>query len=518
MSHRYRVGILHSLVGTMADSERPLIDAALLAVEEVNAKGGLLGRPIEAVVADGRSEPAAFGREARRLAGEEGIRTFFGCWTSSSRKAVRNEVEAVGGLLWYPVQYEGLEESANVFYTGGTINQQVEPALDWALTELGRTFFLVGSDYVYPRTANRLAKALVRTHGGSVAGEALVPLGSADFEDVVRRLRDAGPLVVFSTVNGDSNVAFYRQLAAAGLSPSNWPVLATSVGETELATIGEAARGHLACWGYFQTVKSEANRKFLAAWRRRFGHDRAASDPIATAHTQVHLWAEAVRKARSLEPAEVAKAAPGCRFPGPLGETCVRPNHHVTRSAMVGRVGPGGRFDVVWASAAPFEPLPWLGIERAGLINETLIKDALAAWPEVDSDARLERRRSAAALEESEGRFRAIFDAAPVGIVECDASGRYIRVNERFCEITGYSDAELSAMTFRDVTHADDLDAEHGALRRLVAGDVERFTMEKRYVSKDGQSRPVRLTVSAVKRPEGGVESFIGIVSDLTPR
>ena len=518
MSHRYRVGILHSLVGTMADSERPLIDAALLAVEEVNAKGGLLGRPIEAVVADGRSEPAAFGREARRLAGEEGIRTFFGCWTSSSRKAVRNEVEAVGGLLWYPVQYEGLEESANVFYTGGTINQQVEPALDWALTELGRTFFLVGSDYVYPRTANRLAKALVRTHGGSVAGEALVPLGSADFEDVVRRLRDAGPLVVFSTVNGDSNVAFYRQLAAAGLSPSNWPVLATSVGETELATIGEAARGHLACWGYFQTVKSEANRKFLAAWRRRFGHDRAASDPIATAHTQVHLWAEAVRKARSLEPAEVAKAAPGCRFPGPLGETCVRPNHHVTRSAMVGRVGPGGRFDVVWASAAPFEPLPWLGIERAGLINETLIKDALAAWPEVDSDARLERRRSAAALEESEGRFRAIFEAAPVGIVECSASGLYRRVNERFCEITGYSDAELAERTFQDVTHPDDVESELAELRRLVAGDVERFTMETRYVRKDGETRWVRLTVSAVKRPEGGVESFIGIVSDPVSR
>lgn len=431
---------------------------------------------------------------------------------------MRNEVEAAGALLWYPVQYEGLEESPSVFYTGGTINQQVEPALDWALAELGRTFFLVGSDYVYPRTANRLAKALVRTHGGSVAGEALVPLGSADFEDVVRRLREAGPLVVFSTLNGDSNVAFYRQLAAAGLSPSSWPVVATSVGETELAAIGEAARGHLACWGYFQSVKSEANRKFLSAWRRRFGHDRPASDPIATAHTQVHLWAAAVRKAGSFEPAEVAKAAPGCRLPSPLGETCIRPNHHVTRSAMVGRVGPGGHVDVVWESAAPFEPLPWLGIERAGLINETLIRDALAAWPEVESDARLERRRSAAALEESEGRFRAIFEAAPVGIVECSAAGLYRRVNERFCEITGYSDAELAARTFHDVTHPDDVEAELAELRRLVAGEVERFTMEKRYVRKDGTIRPVRLTVSAVKRPEGDVESFVGVVSDLAPR
>jgi PAS domain S-box-containing protein len=262
-------------------------------------------------------------------------------------------------------------------------------------------------------------------------------------------------------------------------------------------------------------VKSEASRRFLSSWRARFGHDRPTSDPIATAHTQVHLWAAAVRKARSFEPAEVAKAAPGCRLASPLGETCIRPNHHVTRSAMIGRVGPGGNVDVIWASAAPFEPLPWLGIERAGLINETLIKEALAAWPEVESDARLERRRSAEALEESEGRFRAIFEAAPVGIVECDPSGRYLRINERFCEITGYSDAELAGMTFRDITHADDLDVEYEALRRLVAGDVERFTMEKRYVRKDGEVRPVRLTVSAVKRPEGGVESFIGIVAPL---
>ena len=515
MSRSFRVGILHSLAGTMAASEAPLVDAALLAVEELNAKGGLLGRPLEAVVADGRSEPATFGHEARRLVGAEGIGTLFGCWTSSARKAVRREVEGTGAILWYPVQYEGLEESENVFYTGGTLNQQVEPALDWALAELGQTFFLVGSDYVYPRIANRLARALVSSHGGTVAGEALVPLGSADFADVVRRIRAAGPLVVFSTINGDSNVAFYRQLASAGLGPADFPVLAMSVAETELLPLGATAVGHLACWGYFQTLPTEANRKFLSAYRARYGKDRTASDPIAAAHAQVHLWAEAVRKAGSFAPAEVAKAAPGCRVNGPLGELCIRPNHHVTRSAMVGRVGPDGLLHVVWASARPFEPLPWLGIERAGLINEPVIREALAAWPEVEADARLERHRSAEALRESEERFRAIFEAAPVGIVECDVSGRYLRVNERFREITGYSETDLLGRTFHEVTHPDDLEPELEVLRQLVAGETERAEMEKRYVRKDGGVRRVRLTISAVRRPEGGVENYIGIVADV---
>jgi urea ABC transporter urea binding protein len=516
VSRSLKVGILHSLVGTMADSERPLVDAALLAIEEVNAAGGLLGTRVEAVVADGRSEPAVFGREAGRLLGTEGVAHVFGCWTSSARKAVRREVEAAGALLWYPVQYEGLEESGSVFYTGATINQQVEPALDWALTELGRRFFLVGSDYVYPRTANRLAASIIRSHGGSVEDEALVPFGSVDFSEVVQRLRDAGPLVVFSTINGDSNVAFYRQLAAAGLTPSGYPVLAMSVAETELVSIGKPAHGHFACWGYFQSLPAEANRKFVAAWRARYGHDRSTSDPIATAHTQVHLWAAAVRKAGSFDPAAVADAAPGCRLAGPLGDICIRPNHHVTRTAMVGRVGHDGHLEVVWASASPFEPLPWLGIERAGLINEPIIKEALAAWPEVDSDARLERRNSAEALQRSRGRFKAIFEAAPVGIVECDASGRFREVNERFCEISGYSDAELSGMTFRDLTHPEDLAADLESIRRLVAGEIERYSLEKRYVRKDRSLRWVRLTVSAVKRPSGSVETFIGIVEDVT--
>jgi PAS domain S-box-containing protein len=183
---------------------------------------------------------------------------------------------------------------------------------------------------------------------------------------------------------------------------------------------------------------------------------------------------------------------------------------------MIGRVGHDGHLEAVWASAVPFEPLPWLGIERAGLINEPIIKEALAAWPEVDSDARLERRRSADALQRSRGRFRAIFEAAPVGIVECDASGRFREVNERFCEISGYSDAELSGMTFRDLTHPEDLAADLESIRRLVAGEIERYSLEKRYVRKDRSLRWVRLTVSAVNRPKGGVETFIGIVEDVT--
>ena len=291
-----------------------------------------------------------------------------------------------------------------------------------------------------------------------------------------------------------------------------------SVAETELVSIGDSARGHLACWGYFQSLKSEANRKFIAAYRARFGAHRSTSDPIAAAHTQVHLWAEAVRKAGRFEPADVARSAPGCRLASPLGDIRIRPNHHVTRSAMIGRVGGDGQIHVLWASANPFEPLPWLGIERAGLINEPVIKEALAAWPEVEADARLERHRSAEALRASEERFRAIFEAAPVGIAECDASGRYLQVNERFREITGFSEAELLSTTFQEITHPEDLAAELELVRRLAAGETERCSMEKRYVRKDGTVRRARLTVSAVRRPEGGVDTFIGIVEDLASR
>ena len=518
MSRSYKIGILHSLVGTMAESEKPLVDAARLAIEEINAKGGLLGSPLEGVVADGRSEPATFGCEARRLIATEGISTIFGCWTSTSRKAVRREVEAAGGLLWYPVQYEGLEESANVFYTGGTLNQQVEPALDWALAELGQRFFLVGSDYVYPRTANRLAKALLLSHGGTVSGEALVPLGSVDFSDVIRRLEDAGPLVVFSTINGDSNVAFYRQLAAARLAPSRYPVLAMSVAETELVSIGESAHGHLACWGYFQSVKTEANRKFIAAYRARFGAHRSTSDPIAAAHTQVHLWAEAVRKAGSFEPADVARAAPGCRLASPLGELCIRPNHHVTRSAMIGRVGPDGQIDVVWASASPFEPLPWLGIERAGLINEPVIKAALAAWPEVEADA----VSSGTARPKRCGRARRGIGPSsrppPSASPSATPPGGTSRSTSGSREITGFSEAELLATTFQEITHPEDLAAEPSILRRLAAGEAERCSMEKRYVRKDRTVPAGAADVFGREAAEGGADTFIGIVEDLASR
>ena len=518
MSRSYKVGILHSLVGTMADSEKPLVDAARLAIEEINANGGLLGSPLEAVVADGRSEPATFGCEARRLLATEGITTIFGCWTSTSRKAV-------GARSKPPGDSSGTPSSTKASRSPRTSSTRAARSTSrWSPRWTGRSPSSATGSSSSARTTStpepptgwRRRSSL--SHGGTVSGEALVPLGSVDFSDVIQRLEDAGPVVVFSTINGDSNVAFYRQLAAARLSSALYPVLAMSVAETELVSIGESARGHLACWGYFQSMKSEANRKFIAAYRARFGAHRSTSDPIAAAHTQVHLWAEAVRKAGSFEPADVARAAPGCHLASPLGDLHIRPNHHVTRSAMIGRVGGDGQIHVLWASANPFEPLPWLGIERAGLINEPVIKAALAAWPEVEADARLERHRSAEALQASEERFRAIFEAAPVGIAECDASGRYLQVNERFREITGFSEAELLATTVREITHPDDLAVEL-ELRPAARRGRDRALLDGEALRPEGRDRPrVQLTFSVVRRPEGGAHTFIAIVEDLASR
>jgi len=384
-----RIGVLHSLSGTMSMSERPLVDAIQLAVEQVNSAGGLLGEEVETVVADGASDPEVFAAQARRLIGEEGAHTLFGCWTSASRKAVKPIIQEAGALLWYPVQYEGLEQSPNIFYFGSTLNQQIEPAVKWCLEHLGKRFFLVGSDYVFPRTANRLVRALVALHGGEIVGEQYVVLGGEDFSSAVAAIEAARPDLVFNTVNGHSNIAFYRQLAEMG---RRVPVMAVSIAEEELAAIGPSAVGHYACWGYFQSLDLPANREFVAAFRARFGAQRVTSDPIASAYCQVRLWAEAVKAARSFAPDEVSRAAIGLRMAGPMGEIRIFPNHHVAKPALIGQANGDGQFDILHRSAEVIEPLPWLGMESVNLPASALIREALSELPkEISYSTRLQQ-------------------------------------------------------------------------------------------------------------------------------
>ena len=358
-----RVGLLHSLTGTMALSEAPLVDAALMAIAEINQAGGVLGRPLEPVIGDGGSDPDQFVTMARRLIEQDQVVTVFGCWTSLSRKAVLPLFERHRMLLWYPVQYEGLEQSPWVFYSGPCPNQQVEPALDWLLAQGHRRIYLLGSDYVFPRVANKILKGRLSRGQGKLVGETYLPLGATEFGAVIDQLAAVRADAVFSTLNGDSNVAFYRQFEAAGLTASQLPIMAVSVAEAELQRIGPAAEGHYACWSYFQSLDTPANRRFVAQFKQRYGAERVTSDPIQTAYTQVYLWRQAVERAQTWAGEAVRQAAAGQCWQSPSGEVCGEANQHLQKECHIGQGLAGGQFRLVYSSAERLQPLPWLGVE-----------------------------------------------------------------------------------------------------------------------------------------------------------
>ena len=356
-----RVGVLHSTTGTMAVSEAAVLEATLLAVEEINAAGGLLGRPVEAVVADGRSDPEHFAAEAERLIAEERVSVIFGCWTSASRKAVKPVVELRNHLLFYPLQYEGLEQSPNIVYTGAAPNQQVMPAVSYALRHFGPRVFLVGSDYIFPRAANEIIRDQVAALGGEVAGEEYVPLGATDFAAVAAAVAAAQPDVILNTVNGDSNAALFRALRAAGITSDRTPTVSFSLGENELAQMGTADKaGDYAAWNYFQSVDTPENREFLAAFRARHGAERVVSDPMEAAYFGVWLWARAVEQAGTTDPPAVLAAIRGEGMQAPGGLVYVDgPTQHTWKHVRLGRIRPDGQFDIVWSSENPVRPMPF---------------------------------------------------------------------------------------------------------------------------------------------------------------
>lgn len=374
-----RVGMLHSLSGTMAISEVSLLDAGMMAIAEINQAGGVLGKRIEPVVCDGASDPATFASKARQLIVKEQVAAIFGGWTSASRKAVLPVLEELNGLLWYPVEYEGLECSRNIFYSGTCPNQQVEPAVHWLLENKGKRFYLLGSDYVFPRTVNKLIKAHLKYQGGTLTGEEYSPLGAADFQKIITRIKQAQADVVFSTLNGDSNIAFYQQYKEAGISADDIPIVAVSVAEAELQGIGGAiAAGHYAAWSYFQSLDSPSNRKFVDSFRAMYGPDRVTSDPMQAAYTQVYLWKQAVERARSFEVDKVRQAACGQTFEAPGGIVRIAENHHLWKPCYIGKILPTGQFQVVYSSEGLIKPQPWLGIEEFNGSISPLVMDMLA--------------------------------------------------------------------------------------------------------------------------------------------
>lgn len=358
-----RVGVLHSQTGTMAISEQPVIDATLLAIEQINARGGVLGRAIEPVVVDGASDWPTFRRAAERLILTEQVATVFGCWTSASRKTVLPVFEKHDHLLIYPVQYEGLEQSPNIVYAGAAPNQQITPAVRWSLDQpgWGRRVYLVGSDYVFPRTAGAIIRAQVLALGGEVIGERYLPLGSTAVAEVVAEIAARRPDVIFNTINGDTNVAFFRALRAAGISPAEVPTVSFSIAEPELASMGTADMvGDYAVWNYFQSIESPRNQAFVAAFRARYGADRVVSDPMEAAYAGVHLWAAAVEQAGTPQPRLIRDALRGRSFDAPGGAVYVDPDtQHLWKTVRVGRIRADGQFDVIWTSGRPVRPLPY---------------------------------------------------------------------------------------------------------------------------------------------------------------
>lgn len=359
-----RVGILHSLSGTMAISEAPLVDAELMAIDEINHKGGILGRLIKPVIEDGESNPAKFERKARKLIRLGQVSTIFGCWSSLCRKAVLPVLEELNALLWYPVKYEGLECSKNIFYIGSVPNQQIEPALTWLLSHKREQFYLLGSDEVFSRTANKIVKAQLKHQGGKVIGEKYVPLGTKKFTDIISTIQQIRPDVVFNTLNGDSNIAFYRQYQDSGITADEIPIMAVNIAEAELQKIGEAALGHYASWSYFQSLDTPRNRRFIQNIRARYGALAVTSDPIEAAYTQVYLWKQAVELAQSFEVERVRVAAYGQSFEAPGGLVQIEPNHHVGKTCRIGQILPKGQFRILWNSKNSIKPLPWLGVEE----------------------------------------------------------------------------------------------------------------------------------------------------------
>ncbi|MDB9305856.1 MULTISPECIES: urea ABC transporter substrate-binding protein [Cyanophyceae] len=357
-----KVGILHSLSGTMAISEKSVVDAEQLAIKEINSAGGVLGKQIQAIVEDGASNWDTFREKATKLIDQDQTSVIFGCWTSASRKNVKPVFESKDHMLWYPVQYEGQECSKNIFYTGAAPNQQIEPSVDWMLKNQGKEFFLVGSDYVFPRTANTIIKAQLEALGGKTVGEDYLPLGNVEVTPIISKIKQALPNggVIYNTLNGDSNVAFFKQLKGAGLTPDKYPSMSVSIAEEEVKAIGvEYLQGHYAAWNYFQTVDTPANKKFVEAFKNEYGADRVINDPMEAAYIAVYLWKQAVEKAGTTDLAKVRAAAYGQTIDAPEGQVTMNTNNHLSKIVRIGQVRQDGLFDIVYATPAPVEPIPW---------------------------------------------------------------------------------------------------------------------------------------------------------------
>ena len=378
-----KVGVLHSLSGTMAISEAPIKEVVLMAIDEINKGGGVLGRKVEAVVEDPASNWDLFAEKSKKLLLQDKVACVFGCWTSVSRKSVLPVFEKNNGLLFYPVQYEGEECSKNVIYTGATINQQATPAIDYLMSKDGgekKKFYLLGSDYVYPRTTNKILRLYltkVKKVPESAIAEEYTPFHHQDYQTIVGKIKSfaaAGDAAVINTLNGDTNVPFFKELANQGVTADRVPTMSFSFAEVELQTLDvKPLVGHLASWNYFMSLKTPDNMKWVSAWKawaKKAGiSDKQAvtDDPMMHAYVHVKLWAEATRKAESTDVDKVLKAIENLQVASPVGKYKVdAENHHTWKPVYIGKIKEDGQFDVVWKTKDWVRPAPWSEVTYPG--------------------------------------------------------------------------------------------------------------------------------------------------------
>ncbi len=357
-----KVGILHSMTGTMSASEIPVVDATRMAIDEINESGGLLGRKIEVIVVDGKSDWSTFALQAETLITEQKVDAIFGCWTSASRKEVKPIIEKYNNLLFYPVQYEGAELSSNIIYTGATPNQQLLPGINWCFENLGKRFFIVGSDYVYPRIAGIVARELLDSLGAEVVGEEYLLLGANDVDDVVNLIKSSNPDVIINTINGDTNIHFFKALRDAGVMPKKVPTISFSIAESELQQFDVSLMvGDYAAWNYFQSIDNQTNATFVENFKKRYGSDRVINDPMEAAYFGVYLWSQAVFLAGSSNPKKVIKKVHNQSKKAPEGIVYTDGfNHHTWKVSRVSKINAQGQFDIQWSSAKAVYPIVYL--------------------------------------------------------------------------------------------------------------------------------------------------------------
>lgn len=361
-----KVGILHSLTGPLATSEQHLVKAAQFAINKINNNGGLLHKKIIPIIVDGKSDSKIFAQQAEALITKHNVVAIFGCWTSASRKAVKPIVEKYNSLLFYPVQYEGIEQSPNIFYLGSTPNQQILPAIKWAISNLNNKFFLVGSEYIFPKVANEIIKEASKSLDAEIVGEEYLPLGSKDIDPIITKIKKTRPGVILNTINGDTNKYFFKKLQQAGITPEKIPVISFSISHPEFDKIGiNKLMGHYLSWGYFENINSFVNEEFIIKFKEEFGTDVVISDPMEVTYIALQMWAKSVKESQTTQPHILREYLKNQAFNAPEGLVHIdQNNQHCWRFSRIGKIQSDGSVNIVWESYKPIRPIPYLTFFR----------------------------------------------------------------------------------------------------------------------------------------------------------